>query len=442
MAVILPLNRITMFLLGFSGICYAYDYFRKYRSVVGAIFGTALFLFGLDLVKTGTSGFLQFPWFQACLEQLRGQNLASFVIGMLATFLCQSHVGITLLAITMTQSGIFDQYQIIMLLYGTHAGSSLTSYFLSRQFDGISRQIVMSQVLFNVLGSVFFVLLFYIELWFGIPLVKALIEWLSADLGKQAAYLTVIFTIPIALTLTVFCDSFLRLLERNWPPSAAETLGKLRYINSHILEQPEMAGFLIEKEIMRVAEGLKSHIEEICPDQKTTDRVDLKTRHFSHQAVLEKTRAFIADALRGNVSSDTSERLMSLQNRAGLLGAVESELYNLCVAFQQRNLSCPAELVAMRILEATETAILTLVAVMGSKNGYELELLFQVSSEKGSYMEEIRKNYVAIEEKVSVNERLFILDLSTILERIMAPIARLASAFVGLFPNLKPKAGE
>ena len=197
---------------------------------------------------------------------------------------------------------------------------------------------------------------------------------------------------------------------------------------------------LLEKELLGVAEGLKSYFQDICPGQENAGHIDLRIRHSSYQAILEKAREFSANALRGNVSPETSELLINAQNRISHLANIECELHNLCVSFKQRQLSSSGEAVAMLILEATETAILTLVAVMASKDGYELELLFQVSSEKGSYMEEIRKSYLAIEETISVSERLYILDMSTILERIMSPIARFANALVGLFP--KPSSQE
>ncbi len=429
LVLVLPMKELTLLILGATGLCFSMDLFPKRRQELSSIFWVALFLFGLDLIKQGTTGFLQDPMFQAFLATLKGHHFASFLLGMLATFICQSNVGITLITITMTQSGVFDQYQMFMVLYGTHAGSCLISYFLSLQFSGTSRQIVMAQVMFNLLGSVLFVALFYVELWWGIPLVKAFSDGLTTDLGRQAAYVAVLFNIPLALILSVFHDPFLRFLEKRWPPTTAEVLGQTAFISQHLTGQPETAILLSGKELSRVAKRLPTLFERLVSGAPETRVADLETMHKANHQVLEKIQKFLGDTVRENVNPEISDSLGNFQGIVDLFTTIEQRISEFCATFSRSSLQGDNQVAAFRILEAVEAATMTMVSFVDTNNDYELELLFQITSEKGSYLEEVKKDYLGVESHLSIEERLFMLALSSQLERIFLPTQKLAGLF-------------
>ncbi len=422
---VIPLQKVTLVLLGISGVAFAFQIPRRFRSEMGAIFGVALFLFGLDMVREGTSVFLRIPEFQAFLAGIKGQHMLSFFLGMITTFICQSHVGITMIAIAMTQTGVFDQYQILMILYGTHAGSSLISFMLSFQFKGTSRQIVISQVLFNVIGSALFVVLFYTEIWFDLPLVKALGDALFTDLGKQAAFIAVFFNFCTALLLTLIHGPFRSFLERFWPPSTAEVRGTTQYIDFHFLRQPETAILLVEKELLRIIEGFQIFAGEPTGNSlPEEDRTTITTLHQANMGILKKVQAFVSKLTLENPGSGSAERISNLYSLVDLTSSIEQEMFYFASAYRKRNLPRIAEETAFQTRGILESAMQGMIAVMKSPDATERERLFRMVSDKGDSIEGIRKAYIDIESSISVDDRVFLLEIGSQVERLFLALGR------------------
>jgi phosphate:Na+ symporter len=427
LAVVFPVHFITLALVGVAGIGQSFEFSKKHQNLVGALFGIGLFLFGLDLIKGGANGFLAFPWFRNFLVSISGSYLLAFFIGTIVTFFSQSHVGITFIAIALTQSGVFDIFQTFMILYGTHLGSSLISYSLSFSFQGTSRQIVMSQVLYNVFGTIIFVGLFYAEIWFDLPLVKYLIEHLTADVGQQAAYVAIFFNLVTAGILSLFCDSFHALLEKRWPPTEHEALAKARYIDDHAASQSETAILLIEKEQLRLLKRLPIYTTKLRPDAEEAGNIDLEAYHAACKEISGKINTFLAEVLQGNVSVTNSESLLNLQNRQSLLEIIEEDVFQFCATFSRRTFAGKAGQLAGHILEALETALLTLIAGAETGDPMELRILGKMTADKGTVMEKIRKAYFSSEQALEVEERLLILSVSNLFERTMYSIGRFGS---------------
>ena len=70
---------------------------------------------------------------------------------------------------------------------------SLLTYFLSSKLKGNSKQLAMFQVAYNNVGALMMVPLFYIEVYTGVPLVKAFAEWIASDSGTQIAIIFLLF---------------------------------------------------------------------------------------------------------------------------------------------------------------------------------------------------------------------------------------------------------
>ena len=141
----------------------------------------------------------------------------------------------------MAEGGLFTVNQTIMLIYGVHVGSSVTTWFLSSGLKGTSKRLVMLEVLFNVFGVIIFVSLFYLEVYGQVPLVKKLVSTLTHNLKQQMAYVVLIFNWGVPLLLCFMLDPFYKLLMRICPPTKEEDLSKLQFMHDQALNDPESA---------------------------------------------------------------------------------------------------------------------------------------------------------------------------------------------------------
>ena len=96
------------------------------------------------------------------------------LIGALLTFAVQSVIVVCVVGVSVATLGVIMIDQTIMLIYGSVLGASVTLLVLSAGLIGRARQVAMYQVLVNGLSSPVLVLLFVIEIYFDISLLKSL----------------------------------------------------------------------------------------------------------------------------------------------------------------------------------------------------------------------------------------------------------------------------
>ncbi|MBT8489821.1 MAG: Na/Pi symporter, partial [Deltaproteobacteria bacterium] len=110
---VLDIKCIVLLLLGLSGACYAFEKPARFHHALGALFGISLLFLGLNMVSTGAAPFSEYPGLQTLLLALKDSYLLIFVIGCLLAFVSQTCIGIIIIAITMTNAGIFTMDQTL-----------------------------------------------------------------------------------------------------------------------------------------------------------------------------------------------------------------------------------------------------------------------------------------------------------------------------------------
>lgn len=422
-AAIIPVQFLVLLLVGFSGLCLAFEFPHRLRNAYGAIFGVALLLFGLTLIKSGASGFIGLPLFQTLLDITRDSDLMAFLTGLLLTFIAQSHIGVILIAIAMTQAGFFTLDQMLMIVYGTHVGSSCITYALGVNFRGSAEQAVMAQVFYNLVGAALFTGLFYAEA-FGVPLVKAVTALLSTDASVQAACAAILFNLITPALLTVFAGPYHRLLERCWPPSEEESLSQTKYLHEDAVDQPETAALLVEKEQLRLLHRLPGYLDALRTDQPLSGKPGPGTHHAAFGDIAERILAFLADVLHGDASAEASERLLNLRNRQDLLAEIEKDLFGLYQTLRERPGGGKAAQLALGIVEVLDTILLTLLAAAETGEPGELETLGAMTADRGEMMERVRKSYLSAEENLAAEDRALVLYITHLFERTAWSLGR------------------
>jgi len=159
----LDIKVLTLFILGISGICLSFERPQHYKRTVQVLFGLGLLFYGLNIVQTSAASFAQEAWFKTLLNYAACSHLLAFLLGIFLSVISQSSAAISILAISMTSAGIFTIEQTMMIIYGANMGSSVLTYLLSAKLKGTPRQLVMSQVLFNIVAVSVLVAFFYPE---------------------------------------------------------------------------------------------------------------------------------------------------------------------------------------------------------------------------------------------------------------------------------------
>lgn len=431
-AAVLPMKIVVMVLIGLAGVMFAFDILRDKSSIFGALFSLALFMFGLSLVKDGADGLLALDSFSMVMAWIQATSLFTLLLGMVLTIVAQSHMGVIMIGVTMTATGVLSLHDTVMLIYGTQLGSSVVTYLFSvKLFRGRARQVVMAQVVFNIIGVVFFVALYYIESYLDIPLMIAMVQWLSDDVATQAAIVAIVFNFVTALICHLGCDPIQSLLDRLWPITEHEELGQAQYINPAAIAEPEVALILVRKEQRRLLAMLPKYMEVIRPAQ-TPSKLELSDYHRAFDSVSEDIHRFSTRLVGLDLSISASEQLLLTQSRQSRLITLESDLHELSARLSKRPDSDALQALQSSITEATDTLLLTLVDAVENRDQDDMAMLLSMTDASHQTLRDIRQRHLEQKDSLTPDQRQWILYTTHGYDRVASGVRHLVQVTTDL----------
>ncbi|MGR3500917.1 Na/Pi symporter [Pseudaestuariivita sp.] len=226
----IDLEVTVLLVLGVSGIIMTLVNKDWLRPIAHGLFGLGLLFLGIGFIQSNAAPLVEQPWMAETLAESRSSYVLMFLIGAGMCILAQSVSAVTILASSLGAAGILTLDQTILVIYGANGGSGVVTYMLGINLRGTVRQIALLQIIStNIFGTALFVVLWAIEVGYGVPLVKALLEFLTEDLAAQMAFLYLVLCAPICALLFVL-PSTERFLAWVAPATQAERDAKPVYI--------------------------------------------------------------------------------------------------------------------------------------------------------------------------------------------------------------------
>lgn len=423
---VLDIKTVVLLLLGLAGISFAFKRPRGLEARSQALFGGAMLFYGLIMLRAGAEPLAQTPWFESVLLAGHSSFLLAFLAGALLTALCQSSTAVSILAIAMTQVGLFSMEQTMMIIYGTNVGSGAISWLLATTIRGTPKQLIMSQVLFNFIAGLVFVTLFYLEFLAGVPLVQALVNSLGLPLEQQAALVYLLFNWGGAVVLSLVLTPFARGIEHFWPATKEEEWSRTRFLRDELTDAPELHLELLAREQARLICRLPQY-SAILLDQIRDDRGKvLEALHASFLAVSKEIDAQSSELLGRPLSQNGLELLLVLQNKQNQLEAFESLLF-------QFSLSCREWTGNLRttfqgtFLQGLDFLLHTACEAEISDDETDVQQLVRLTQDKGDVFQSIRNAYLSGEQCMDIQDRTAFLELTSLYERMVWTLGRLAA---------------
>jgi phosphate:Na+ symporter len=423
---VLDLELLVLYCLGLSATVFAFSGEVRWKPLCGFLLGISLLFFGIHLMKTSAADLRSFDWFRALLDQTHGSYLLAFAAGALLSFLTQSTTAVALLTVTLAHAGLLRVEEMMMIVYGGNLGSTFARMILASGLKGSSRQIGRFQDLFKIGGALLFVLLFYLEVDGGVPLVKALCSALSDRLESQAALINLLCNLVPALILWPLLGPTQRLLDRYWPATAAEDFAKLKYLYPQALSDPETAIDLIEKEQMRLLTRLPEHVNALRPAEPGKGRTADRALHHAFEVLFKEVQAYLASLFHEPLSRTTSERLTNVHDRQGVIGALEETVRQMVSAVEETPPSAQLAPLVQNMTEALDFLLVTAGEAAATLDPEEADLLAGLCGDRGKLLERIRNLYLSSEQGLPPRDKLLLLGLTTHFDRVVWNVRRLA----------------
>jgi phosphate:Na+ symporter len=422
-AAVIDLRLGILYLVGVAGAAFAFD--RSHKSIaMGALFGVGMLFYGIELMKSGVEPLKGFPWFSELLAG-NGSYFLAFVSGTAFSFVAQSSTAISILVIGLAQTGLLGPFPAMMALYGANMGSTFARMVLSTTLKGSVRQLTAYQDLFKITGAVLFVSLLYLEASRGVPLVHALVRQLSDRTDRQMALVFLLFNLTTAILFSAMNGSVHRLLQWWLPDDDKDDLSLPHFLYDEAIDEPSTALDLIEREQLRLAKSLLLYPQSMRagPGSPENDRARYISAPFA--SISGRIDQFQQELLSQQLGSAEMERLTRSQSRLSLLIYLEDSLRTLHLSVGSVPAAGSLADLISTFIEGLDFVLLTAVDALESRDAGNIELLLQITEDRGDLVERMRKDFLAGNETSSA-DRLILLQVTSVFERIVWMLHRLA----------------
>ncbi len=412
-------------LLAVVGLAYYLDVDRssRFRHLAGALLGVALLFLGLQLIKGGAAPLQEMASVHEALQRASAWWGALFLVGALVTAVLQSSGTVSAIAATMTSVGLLSMEQTVLIIYGASVGSAISLWFLSAALHGVGRQLVVLQVLFKGIAAVAMLLLLWLELSAGVPLIIALVGTIGGNPGVQAAWVFLIFQLAGAAILTVFFDPIHRLMQRWSPVSRQEELSRPQYLYAQAVADVTSAMVLVEREQQRLVQRLPDALSTAERDAALPPREPADLLLAANRAVTGAIGEFVTTLLDRNADQGALDRLLGLQARNRVLADLGVEVHR----FDRLVASVDSEDAAALIdalVESLHFVLMTLSSALMPDGEDDAAMLREMTADRSSLMDGVRTRLLSDGQALPLVARERLYEATSVFERLIWLVRR------------------
>ncbi|MCE2501845.1 MAG: Na/Pi symporter [Dehalococcoidia bacterium] len=395
----------------------------NYREAGAMLFGVAVLLFGLVLIKESAQPLSEQNWFRAGLELSAGSILLSFILGALLTFIVQALVPVVAFGIGLAAAELVGVEQVLMYIYGSYVGLAISVTVVSYGLTGTARQLGMFWAVQVFFSAAILVILLYIEVYGQVPLVKALVTWPEIGLGPQMALAVIVFGMPSRVVVLSAPDWTMRMFARFWPASVGERLSQPWYIHDQAMDDVETALDLTHLEQRRVLEMFSGYLEQARMGEPPG-----AIRDWARE-VNSRIDEFLNELGRQR-PGQSNERRNAVLSRQKLITWLEEQFSVLPELLRQLPEDDPAlEAFRISVVEGTDAALLIFLDALEENDADSWDFVGQVMGDRRSLMQDVRARYLAMAPEEDDGRQRIIVDATNAVENIFFLLAQLTRDF-------------
>lgn len=244
---------------------------RKKIKYLGQVFlGFGILFYGLTIMGDELNQLKYLPQFMQAVDYLSTNSILSLIASAIMTAVIQSSSALIGIVQKMYDAGGITLSVALPFLFGSNIGTTVTAIFASLGGSLAARRAAMIHVLFNVIGSLFFMLF--------LPGFESLILYISNTFGlapmMQVAISHIIFNITVTLLFYPFIDKLVLLVK-------LLVRGEERVIDSNLDELNTDLAVRLPSSALEVAQKATIKMGNICLDNINEVKDYLKTKNSS-----------------------------------------------------------------------------------------------------------------------------------------------------------------
>ena len=420
--VTLDARAVALCTLGLAGVVLASERTARYRPFAASLFGAAMIVFGLILLKDAAAPLASEPWFAELIQRTGHSLVLAFLAAVLLTALVQCASAVAVLGIGMASAGVISVDQAIMMLHGCGIGSGIVLYVLSVNLTGRSRQIAMYTLLYNVWICALLLPLFHVELHLDIPLLKAFVLSLDAELDRQLAVLFVLMAfVPLPVLLVAVRPS-IAVLERLWPPSTLDNLARPRFIHDRSAADAGTSLPLVGFEQRRWLRNVSRYFDA------AREGGDVAPVREAARKVLCEVDELLQELQATGPTQSVEDRITAM-NRQKLLWRLEDSAGALCAGLAEHMNDRVLDGFHANVCESVDAVLLSLVDAIEAGDELSWRFAQQLTGDRSEMMRKVRAHYLECEPPLGNVDAVNVLLITRTVEEIFVVFSKIEAEY-------------
>ena len=254
MSVKLPFDDIFCFIgciMLFMNM-FAPNKFKSMKSISPVIFGLGALFIGMNLMSKAMTPLRSWPGFTDALAAVKNP-LVAVLIGAGITAVIQSSAASIAIMLPLAELGLIDFRMCMFILFGQNIGTCVTAVLSCLGTSATSKRVACVHLLFNVIGTVIFVifaLIFPVDQW-----IMKLANHIAPDNISMAIAIThIVFNSVTTFLLLPFCKQLEKMacmIIRDAKGKENEAM-KLLHFDQRMLRTPAVAAEQLFNEVQRM----------------------------------------------------------------------------------------------------------------------------------------------------------------------------------------------
>ncbi|OCS90640.1 Na/Pi cotransporter family protein [Caryophanon latum] len=444
-------TTITAFIIGFQFEEYSYPFLalgafllfffkkRKFDNIGRILFGFGGLFAGLQLMSSSLMPLRNAEAFNDIMLSMAQQPLLGVIAGMALTLIMQSSSATIAILQSMYASGLVELYAAVPIVFGDNIGTTITAILASLGATVYAKRAALVHLLFNVFGTVMFLLILPLFLQY-ITSISALLS-LGPEMQIAVAHGT--FNIVNTIIQLPFIGVLLWTVKKLLPASKdAIPEESLELDDTFITQAPSIAIGQAKEEVLRMGSYTQRGLEETRAFFFTNDeRHEIAVRQYEEaiNRVDEQTTAYLMRISKHTLTDVDIRRyhvvLDQMKDFERIAGHFKS-LLELIHYKEQVNIVLPEE--AMNDIKTMFTLtienIQMAIEIVNTNDRQLAEKLFKQERKIDEWENRIRHRYIGGQNHDAITRTgsVLLTDIASHLERISDRTASIANAMLDL----------
>ena len=328
---VLKIGKYGLPMLGIAAFFFLFSKKDLLRYIGMTIMGIGMVFFGLELMKNGFKPLRGLDEFNAWFHAFQATSYLGIIkcaaVGMVLTMIVQSSSATLGITIGLASTGVIEFQTAAALVMGENIGTTITAWLASLGTTTTAKRAAYAHVLFNVIGTAWFIALFPFAIKALSGLIAARTGYNPLEIGiddMEETKFAMIITAGIALTHTTFNVTnvvvFLpfagllgKLVSRLVPEKDTREISHLTYLDVRMLDTPSLGIVQSQGQLNFMAESVDSMIEQLgtlLKSGKSNEKLEQKI--FHREEILDNVQKevflFLSHMVSGQIPLDITTK--------------------------------------------------------------------------------------------------------------------------------------